>query len=222
MDSDVRDFGPTGGPITSTRRTCITFHEPNAYDWRSIQKPIVHIKGFGSDALLEREIEFEENEHTKSQLIRILRDLVQCDPGTICFDGDNYSKKSFTNVVAEYIKQSIARGRIVNVLAFVKQTDKQRFVASWAPWIDMIRSQRLRIDVIEALDSLTWSALGEYGLQLTGAKDVYCLGGGTVVAHEFATCKEYTIWRFYPITRRNPSLISETGSDVERSALVTL
>ena len=160
--------------------------------------PTVHLKGFASG------IDFHDP-RTIGMARRLMQFLMQIQPSRIVWDGDDYSKDSFTRLILHMHSEL---GDAVELVAFLRECDQERFSQSW-------EATGVAVSMYLCPSSLDWRKLGTYALEVTGSVVVVCYGGGGTVADEFAAKPSAEVkFNMFAISRPRP------GSGTEQAALV--
>ena len=132
-------------------------------------------------------------------------------PDVLGWDGDSYQADSFTVVLerALLLSQLVRAGQpLLELVASLREEDRGRFEAAWAP-------RRVAIRVHLCPSSLDWQQLGAHALEQTQSRCAVCLGGGAVVKQEFEAAPEGCSFHLFPVARPTPD-----GSGIEPSSLL--
>ena len=159
----------------------------------------VHFKGFAS------RVDFNDP-HNIGMATKLAQRLKATQPGRIVWDGDNYSKDSFTRLIPHMHREL---GDAIELVAFLRECDRERFSRSWG-------ATGVPVGLYLCPSALGWQQLGTHALEVTGSKVVVCYGGGSTVADEFAA---------KPSGAATPSMFAisrptSDGSSTEDAALV--
>lgn len=179
----------------------------------ALPKPIVHLKGFASRILLsgasapsnlmpgeESKIESEtaEAERLAAQLLEA---ICASKPATLVWDGDGYSVDSFTALVPKVAERLPG----IHLVAFAYESwGNGGFEKNWLPVVTALPTPSPFTVVIvpnseadadlgpHAADQplnvhdVKYVRLGRIGLQATGSKEIFSLGGSGVAIEETA------------------------------------
>ena len=159
----------------------------------------VHFKGFAS------RVDFN-NPHNVGIATKLVQRLKAIQPGRIVWDGDNYSKDSFTRLIPHMHREL---GDAVELVAFLRECDQERFSQSW-------EATGVPVSLYLCPSALDWQKLGTHALEVTGSEVVVCYGGGGTVADEFAAKPSDAVtFSMFAISRP-----TSDGSSTEDAALV--
>ena len=177
----------------------------------------VHFKGFG------RSLDFS-NPTTRRYADALVDHVVEGDFTTLVWDGDSYSRGSFTNLIPRIVEEVLARrGRDLTLVSFLRDCDEARFQRDWAsapPLPGASWLERIRVELQPA--ALDWTQLGVVAIRATGAQHVVAFGGGPIVRLEYdanaaEASHDRAVWHWWPVERP-----SKDGTGVEQCSLVAL
>lgn len=181
----------------------------------SLPEPVVHLKGFAKRLIvggvpaglsMRGEAEWDrEAAATERAVARLCAAICEASPRTLVFDGDAFEERSFTCVVPRLLR---ARPEM-HVCAFMLDVPQRvgRFMSTWTQPLAGGTSCTLVLvplpesdggggDTTQQSDAgggahdAKYSYLGCEALLATGASDVFCLGGGQVLASEFELTRQ--------------------------------
>ena len=159
--------------------------------------PVVHLKGFAA------RVNFKDPE-TRALTKEFIEWVKAVGPGQLVWDGDEWHAHSFTSQIP-WIKKEVPA---VELVAFVRQSNRDTFEQSWAP-------SGLEINVYLCDDFFDWQTLGTHALGVTKSKIVGCLGGGDTIEKEYANKPADDVkFTMFAITRP-----SADGASTEKAAL---
>ena len=173
----------------------MTFDSEGGYQGST--RPVLTLKGFA-----ER-VDFQDAP-TAALTDSCIEWVKAQDPGQLAWDGDEWGKQSFTSQIPR-IKAAVPG---VELVAFVRESDKATFEQSWAGF-------GLEINVYLCDDKYDWRGLGTHALGVTKSKIVGCLGGGATIEEEYANKLAHDVkFTMFAITRP-----SKDGASNEKAAL---
>jgi hypothetical protein len=103
---------------------------------------------------------------------------------TIIWDGDSFSKDSFTYLIVLATEAIKAKSQTATFISFIKESSRERFVSAWsAPALQ----HGIHIHLVLSPDNLSWDQLALHAMKVTRVKKVVAFGGGEAVLGEVQT-----------------------------------
>lgn len=187
-------------PSSKRGEDIITINNDYDFSTRHQSGRTIHLKGFAS--------RLDQHEPRTHKMARsLVQRLKRLKPAQMVWDGDNFATNSFTNLLP-YIYEALDKD--VELVAFVRECDQERFIESWQP-------KNLPISLYLCPDVLDWQKLGTHALAITGSDLVVCFGGGDTVTDEFEARPRAAIeFIMFSVTRP-----TSDGANLEHSPLET-
>lgn len=157
-------------------------------------RPLVHIKGFASGLLLPDAPRLPPDANTAGvdlaaqrsrteKAAKVLLAAVKKSGGrTIVWDGDGLAADSFTALIPQLWETDPS----LKLVAFLHETRKDKFLASWSDFAKRAGSITVYIvpPYVGSDHTRKYADLGISALRATGSTSVFCFGGGKVLCSE--------------------------------------